>query len=84
MDKSLSFYRFSKVKTIAASNLRALLLQQQTEWLKALHRTDVRETQINTIRIFPAHFETGKFIYFNCYDKLSKTRIIFSYFETIV
>lgn len=63
VDKSLSFYRFPKVKINAASDLKIQMLQQRTEWLKALHRTDVRDSQLQNMRICSVHFKTGKFDY---------------------
>ncbi|XP_060871942.1 uncharacterized protein LOC132946120 [Metopolophium dirhodum] len=60
LDKSLSFYRFPKVKVNAASDLKTQILKQRTEWLNALHRTDVHDSQLKNMRICSIHFKSGK------------------------
>ncbi|KAL5245827.1 hypothetical protein ACI65C_013235 [Semiaphis heraclei] len=60
LDKSLSFYRFPKVKVNAASDLNTQILKQRTAWLNALHRTDVQDSQLKNMRICSVHFKSGK------------------------
>lgn len=49
VDKSLSFYRFPKVKSTACSDLKAKILAQLTAWYKSLKRDNVLEIQPNNI-----------------------------------
>ncbi|KAL4126438.1 hypothetical protein QTP88_010660 [Uroleucon formosanum] len=60
LDKSLSFYRFPKVKVNAASDLRTQILKQRTAWLNALHRIDVHDSQLKNMRICSVLFKSGK------------------------
>jgi len=59
-DKSLSFYRFPKVKNNVCSDLKSKMLAQRTAWLTSLKRSDVLDSQLNSMRICSIHFKGGK------------------------
>lgn len=62
-NKSVSFYRFPKKKKSAATDLQKLQEDQRNMWLKSLHRVDLKNKQVDAMRICSSHFKSGKDLY---------------------
>eukprot|EP00102_Acyrthosiphon_pisum_P018936 XP_016656146.1 PREDICTED: uncharacterized protein LOC100160969 isoform X1 [Acyrthosiphon pisum] len=59
-NKSVSFFRFPKKKKSAATDLQKLQEDQRNMWLKSLHRVDLKNKQVDAMRICSSHFKSGK------------------------
>lgn len=62
-DKTLSFYRFPKLKKNAASDIQNLSEKQRDAWLKSLKRYDIANKNVDVMRICSTHFISGKDLY---------------------